>query len=103
MAVWTRTKLSVKPPNFEMSDADRIAFEFDAGETITDVTAQLVELPSLASAAASIESAEVNDTDDGAVVVVTDLTRGETYQLEVTFVRADLTTWTRTLALECVA
>lgn len=103
MAVWTKTKLSVKPPNFELSDADRVAFTFTAGETITDATAELVILPSLASAASSIESVEVNDTDDGAVVVVENLTRGETYQLEVTFVRADLTTWTKTLALECVA
>lgn len=103
MAVWTKTNLSVKPPSFQMSDADRIAFTFSAGETIADVTAQLVELPSLASAASSIESAEVNGTGDGAIVVVENLTRDEVYQLEVTFVRADETTWTRTLAIECVA
>jgi hypothetical protein len=103
MVVWTRTKLSVKPPNVEMADTDRIAFTFDAGETITNATSQLLQLPGLSSAAASIESTTVNGTHDGVTVVVKNLTRGATYELAVTFIRAGLTTWTRTLNLECVA
>jgi prephenate dehydratase len=103
MAVWTKTKLSVKPANYEMADTDRVAFTFAAGEEITNATAQLLELPSLSTAASSIESTTVNDTDDGAVVVIENLTRGEVYELAVTFIRADLTTWTKTLVLECVA
>lgn len=103
MALWTKTKLSVSPPSYQMADTDRVAFSFPAGEDITDVEANLEILPGLTSADDQIESATVNDTDDGVVVIVSGLTRGETYELSVTFIRADTTTWTKVLNLECVA
>lgn len=100
--LWTKTRLSVSSKSYQLADTDRVALSFAAGEDIADATAELQELPGLGSAASSIESTTVSGTDT-AVVVVSGLTRGETYELQVTFHRADDTTWTRTLALECVA
>lgn len=100
--LWTKTRLSVSSKSYQLADTDRVALSFPAGEEIADATAELHLLPELSSAADSIESCEVSGTDT-AVVIVSGLTRGETYELQVTFHRADETTWTRTLALECVA
>ena len=102
MATWTKTRLSVSSKSYQMADTDRVAFSFAAGETLADATAQMQILPELTDASARIESTEVSGADT-AVVVVSGLTRGKTYELQVTFERADETTWTRTLALECVA
>lgn len=105
MALWTKSKLSTKPAVVYMSDTDRkaLAFPLSSGDTIEDVTAELLALPDRTSTPASIESATVNEAGTGAVVIVKDLTYGSEYLLEVTLIRADLTTETGVLAIECDA
>ncbi len=98
---WQMTPLSVSPPLYHMADTDRVALSFPAGEAITTATAALVQLPSRTSVAGPVESVTVGA--EGATVVVSDLTTGVTYELAVTFTRADLTRWTRTLVLACIA
>lgn len=100
-STWQATALSVSPPSYALADTDRVALDFAAGEAITTATAALVQLPSRTSVAGPVESVTVGA--EGVTVVVSDLTTGVTYELAVTFTRADLTRWTRTLVLACVA
>lgn len=93
--------LSIKKRPFPMADTDRIAFTFDAEETITDAAAELA----LRSDGTEVEGPEVTVTPEaeGATVVVSGLTRGVEYELSVIFTREDATVRTRTLAIDCVA
>lgn len=104
MAAWHRTTLSTNPPMIEMADTDRKALAIAAGEEITDVAATVALYDDPATDLEDvIESAEVNTTDDGAVVLMSGLTRNNFYEMSIVFSRADGTTWTRTLAIRCVA
>ncbi|MGI8403713.1 MAG: hypothetical protein ACR2OE_02890 [Thermomicrobiales bacterium] len=98
---WRMTSLSVSPPSYQMADTDRVALAFAAGQAITTATASIVELPALAPVAGIVESTTVGA--EAATIVVSNMTRGKTYELAVTFGRADNTRWTRTLVIECVA
>lgn len=98
---WRMTSLSVQPPSYQLADTDRVALAFAAGQPITTATASLLELPSLAPITGVVESTTVGAED--ATIIVSGMTRGVTYELAVTFSRADDTRWTRTLIIECVA
>lgn len=100
---WQRTDLSTSPPSHQMADTDRHALPFAANITVATVAATLETLPDLVDAADLIESAEPNETDDGAIVVISGLTSGTTYRLTVTMTAADTTTETGVLVIECVA
>ena len=98
---WRATDLSVSPPSFQMADTDRQGLQFDAGEELSTATASLTNLETGTEAPILVTD---DDFDLGiATVVVENLTRGVTYELAVTFERADGRAWTRTLVIECVA
>lgn len=101
MTRWQSTALSVSPPSLQVAAADRRALRFEAGEAITGASAAAVDLATGEDAEAIVE--DVSTDADGATVTVSGLTRAHTYDLAVTFTRADTTSWTRTLALRCVA
>ncbi len=103
MSTWQATSLSVSPPSRQVADTDRTALVFTAGEAITGATSILAILPAATATTGLIESTTVNTVANTATIVVSGLTRGVTYELAVTFIRADTTKWTRTLALPCVA
>lgn len=105
---WRKTELSV-----QVTDADgnkRYAIEvgtndvetlaFDAKEPITVAIATVTDLsiavPNTLVTAVAIAGNVANVTVSGFV-------RSHTYELAVTFTRADGRRWTRTLVLECVA
>lgn len=98
---WRATDLSVSPPSYQMADTDRRGLTFDAGEAITGATAELTALATMTVTTGAVESVSISGTT--ATVTVSNLTRGETYELAVTFLRADGTRWTRTLVVLCVA
>jgi UDP-N-acetylglucosamine enolpyruvyl transferase len=101
MPSFQATTLSVKKRPFEMADTDRVVFTFDAREAISSVTAALVIMPAATSATGT--TVTTTATAEGATVLVAGLTRGVSYELDVTFTRADGTKWTRTLGIDCVA
>lgn len=98
---WQATDLSVSPPSYQLADTDKVALSINAQEAITTATAELIRLDTLAVMPAG--NAVVTPGASSATVVVSGLARGVTYELAVTFTRADTTKWTRTLVLECVA
>ncbi len=102
-ATWHVTNLSTTPPNHQMADTDRHALPFTANITVQSVTATLKVLDTLVAYPAGIESATVNGTNTGAIVVIENLARGTTYELRVTMTAADGTTETGVLVIECVA
>jgi hypothetical protein len=101
MPAWRTNSLAVQPRPYQMADTDRVAFVFDAGETITTASAALVVLPAATAASGPTVTTAIAAT--GCTVTVAGLTRGVTYELDVTFTRANSTKWTRVLAIECVA
>ena len=104
MSTWQATSLSVSPASRQFADTDRAALTFTAGEAIASATADLVILPTSTSAADLISGPITVDlVANTATVIVSGMTRGVTYELAVTFVRSDTTSWTRTLILLCVA
>ena len=103
MNTWQATALSVSPPSRQVADTDRTALVFTAGEAITGATSILAILPAATATTGLIESTTVDIVANTATIVVSGLTRGVTYELSVTFIRADLTRWTKTLVLVCVS
>ncbi len=103
MSTWQATALSVSPPSRQVADTDRTALTFTAGEAITAATAILAILPAGTATTGLVETTTVDTVANTATVVVSGLARGVTYELSVTFTRADLTRWTKTLHLLCVA
>lgn len=104
MPAWNRTTLSTDPATIEMADTDRRPLAISAGETITGVSTKIVnydqpdiELDDL------VESSTLNDTNDGALVWVSGLTRGVFYELSTIFTSADGEIWTKTTLIKCVA
>lgn len=100
---WQATALSVTPPSRQVADTDRTALTFTAAEAITGATSILAILPAGTATTGLIEGPTVDTVANTATVVVSGLTRGVTYELSVTFTRSDLTRWTKTLILICVA
>lgn len=104
MATWQRTTLSTTPALIEMADTDRRGLAIDAGETVTDVTAAIVALDTPAVALTDlVEDVAINGDNDGAVVIVSGLTRGVIYELSTVFTASDGEVWTKTTAIKCVA
>ncbi|MBA2753672.1 MAG: hypothetical protein H0U40_04315 [Chloroflexia bacterium] len=103
MSTWQATALSVSPPSRQVADTDRTALTFTAGEAITAATAILAILPAGTATTGLVETTTVDTAANTATVVVSGLARGVTYELSVTFTRADLTRWTNTLVLICVS
>lgn len=103
MVTWQRTTLSTDPAYIEMADTDRRGLAIDAGETVTDVTAELVALDAPAVPLELVEDVAINGDNDGAVVIVSGLTRGVLYELSTVFTAADGEVWTKTTAIRCVA
>ncbi len=103
MTTWQATALSVSPPSRQVADTDRTALTFTAGEAITTGEAILAILPAGTATTGLVESTTVDTVAKTATVVVSGFARGVTYELSVTFTRADLTRWTNTLVLICVA
>lgn len=98
---WQRTNLSVNPPSREIANTDREVLRFEAGEAITGASAHVVRLDTLAVVDGVVEAVDVDAT--GASVTVSGLTRGVTYEMSIVFTRSNLTRWTRTLVLRCIA
>ncbi len=105
MATWNRTSLSTTPALIEMADTDRRGLAIDAGETVTTVTAEIVDLADPATPLTGLieGTPAINGTTDGAVVIVSGLTRGVLYELSTVFTGNDGEVWTRTTAIRCVA
>lgn len=104
MVIWQRTSLSTSPGLIEMADTDRRGLAIDAGETVTAVTAEIVDLDMPATPLADlVEDVAVNGSNDGAVVIVSGLTRGVLYELSTVFTASDGEVWTKTTAIKCVA
>lgn len=111
MTAWRVTDLSVSPPLWQMAAGDRETFQFDAGDVVVGVTAQVRDLGTGQLAGGPVANgqpangviAAVTLSGQIASVTVENLTTGSVYQLAVRFQRADGRRWTRTLILECVA
>jgi len=103
MTTWQATTLSVSPPSRQVADTDRTALTFTSPDAITAATSVLAILPAGTATTGLIETTTVNTVAKTATVVVSGFTRGVTYELSVTFTRPDLTRWTNTLVLICVA
>jgi len=103
MTFWQETKISVDPPSRQVADTERPALTFTSPDAITTATSDLVILPAATATTGLIETTTVNTVAKTATVVVSGFTRGVTYELSVTFTRPDLTRWTNTLVLICVA
>ena len=101
---WKRTPLSTTPASHTMADTDTHVLPFPAPFEISDVAVEMVVNGTLEDASDLVESATVNDENDGAVVVVSGLTRDTTYQLIVTMTPTlPGSTATGVLIINCVA
>jgi hypothetical protein len=100
MTAWRVTSLSVSPTPYQMAAADRQAFRFNAEEPITGAVAMLTNLRT--GAVVALPAGSVTTEAEAAIVTISGLTAGVSYQLAVTFTRSDTIAWTRTLILECV-
>lgn len=97
---WRKTALSVSPAAIQVGSSDVETIAFDAGEAITDAMATVGDLD---VATPDTLITDVAPEPTGANVTVSGFVRGHTYELAVTFERADGRRWTRTLIVECVA
>ena len=102
MSSFQATELHVSPARRQVADTDRTAFVFSAGEAITGATATLERTSTTTDESDLIESTTPDLGANTATVVVAGLARGGTYLLAVTFTRADTTSWTRLLTIQCV-
>ncbi|MDQ3540815.1 MAG: hypothetical protein M3440_09020 [Chloroflexota bacterium] len=80
------------------NDVETIAF--DAGEPITGATTTITDLDAV-TPDTLVTVPEI--AGNVANVTVSGFLRGHTYELAVTFARADGRRWTWTLVIECVA
>lgn len=104
MVVWLRTSLNTAPAVIEMADTDRRPLAIAAGEIITAVSANIVNLvaPSILIVG-PVETAVLNATLNGAIVTIQGLTRGIDYELSTVFTAADGEIWTKTTLIKCVS
>lgn len=104
MVTWQRTTLSTDPAMIEMADTDRRGLAIAAGETVTAVTAHIVNVTApTVPLTGIIESVAINGANNGAVVIVKLLTRAVTYELNTIFTASDGEVWTKTTIIRCLA
>ena len=104
MTAWQRTALHVDPPLIQMADTDRETLDIPIGATVTTVTATIVAYADPETPLAGIiETTARNGTGDGALVTISGLTRGTTYELSVVGTTDDGRRLTSLLAIKAVA
>jgi hypothetical protein len=101
---WYATGLSVNPPSFEIGNTSVEQFVFDAEQAVTACTAVLTEIGS--GTVITLGVSVVLATPLATVTInapTAGLTRGKTYELEITWTNAAGRKWPRTLVLVVVA